>query len=194
MARQTRAEWQAYLDATFLTGVIGNISAAKMRGFGEQIAANSSPAYAVMNSATAHTADLTATPTKFIIFDEAVELPDPSPEFSINLLLNQIDFALGWVYELSVSLIVSGGNNQIVLAQFYRDNGTGFEPEGDIAETTLRNASSPVSLTIPAFPFQMADNSTIELRLWSGSGNHTLNILNTDKKSWMICRLVPWAV
>lgn len=194
MARQTLAEWQTYYEGLFLTGVAGNITAAKMRGFAGQLADNNKPVFAVFNSNMLHPILVTTVPTKYNIFDEAQTVPADNTEIDPDLPNNQFKYPLGWIYKTSVSLIVAGQNGAVVNAQFYRDNGTGFEPEGDIGAATLRGAGNPVALTVPVFPFSMNTNSTIELRLWSEGSSVNVDVLNTDKKSWMITELVPWAL
>lgn len=194
MARQTQAEWEAYYTGLFLTGVPGNITAAKMRSFCAQLLDNNKPVFAVFNSNQQHSITLTTVPAKFLIFDEAATVPADNTEIDPDLANNVFNYPLGWIYKTSMSLVIDGTNGIEVFGQFYRDNGTGFEPEGDIAAATLRGTNNPVGLTIPAFPFLMNDASTIELRLWTGTGSPVIRILNTDKTSWMITELVPWAI
>jgi hypothetical protein len=194
MARQTLAEWKIYTDGLFVTGNIGGISAATMRNYSDQQAANNRPVFAAFNTSANNVLNLTTTPTKYVFFDEEQIVPSDDSEIDPDLVTNVFNYPLGWVYKTSASLIIDGSNGAGIVAQFYRDNGTGFEPEGDIAAGTMRGNGNPVAITIPAFPFIMNTASTIELRIWTTSGNTTINVLNTDKTSWMITELVPWAM
>lgn len=188
--RQTQAEWKSYTDSLFLTGVAGNITAAKMRGFSDQLAENSRPSGASMLSTVLVPITLTTVPTKYDIFNSTIVDPDPNTEINPDISTDIMNFNLAWTYQVYGGVTLTGDNNAVHFAQFYRDNGTGFLPIGTVAQVTTRGAGRPVSLVLPSLAYAMNENSQIELRLWTSATTSNVDI--QAGSSYLVAELIPW--
>lgn len=150
MARKTTAELLAEIAALLPDNTTELISPADVRTCLNDICESFTPAFGVLRGVPGVVVNLTTTPQKLAIFDEAIAT---SPELVADPALDQITATKAGYFTFSFTASLSGGNNSDVQVELRR-NGT---PTLWLALQTTTGAANRVEISLAGYTQAVAD-------------------------------------